>query len=282
MSTADVLHQAQIANWDGPMGEVWAASEARSDKALRGVSTALFRVADVEPGEAVLDVGCGGGATTEQLAMDVGSTGRVVGLDVSKTLIAIAQKRLDGTGQAEFIQADASTIAFPKTMFDVLFSRFGVMFFGDPVAAFANLHKAMKPEGRLAFACWRASSDNPWVSIPLRAAMTVVPAFPRPGPEDPGPFAFGDQARVSRILTEAGFSGLKFKQFDFTMDFTGTGLDAARAVSGVGPLGRILRDQPDDVKARAMLAVADALVPFTVDDGVKLPASVWLVSGSAS
>lgn len=282
MSTQSELHQAQVANWDGPMGEVWAASEARTDKALVGVSAALFRLADVEPGEVVLDVGCGGGATTEQLAMDVGSTGRVVGLDVSKTLIAIAEKRLDGTGQAEFIQADASTIAFPKPMFDVLFSRFGVMFFGDPVAAFANLHKAMKPEGRLAFACWRTTSENPWVGVPLRAAMTVVPPFPRPGPEEPGPFAFGDDARVTRILTEAGFATPKFKQFDFTMNFDGVGMTAALAVCGVGPLGRILRDQPEDVKAKALGAVAEALGPFTVDGMVKLPASVWLVSAAVS
>ena len=246
------------------------------------MSNALFRLADVEPGEVVLDVGCGGGATTEQLAMDVGSTGRVVGLDVSKTLVALAEKRLDGTGQAEFIHADASTVAFPKPMFDVLFSRFGVMFFGDPVAAFANLHKAMKPEGRLAFACWRATSENPWVGIPLRAAMTVVPSFPRPGPEEPGPFAFGDDARVTRILTEAGFSTPKFKQFDFTMNFDGVGMTAALAVCGVGPLGRILRDQPEDVKAKAQAAVAEALVPFTADGVVKLPASVWLVSASVS
>ena len=94
MSTQNELHQAQVANWDGPMGEVWAASEARTNKALAGVSAALFRLADVEPGEIVLDVGCGGGATTEQLAMDVGSTGRVVGLDVSKTLVAIAEHGL--------------------------------------------------------------------------------------------------------------------------------------------------------------------------------------------
>ena len=282
MSKAAELHQAQVANWDGPMGEVWAASEARTDRSLLPVSSALFRLADVEPGEVVLDVGCGGGATTEQLAMDVGSTGRVVGLDVSKTLLGLAEKRLDGTSQAEFLHADASTVTFPRPMFDVLFSRFGVMFFGDPVAAFSNLHRAMKPEGRLAFACWRAAADNPWVSLPLRAAMTVVPPFPRATGYEPGPFAFGDDAYVARVLTEAGFTAPKFKQLDFTMNFAGLGLDAARAVCGVGPLARILRDQPDDIKAKAMAAVAEAIAPYAVGEQVHLPASVWLVTAGAS
>ncbi len=282
MSKAAELHQAQIANWDGPMGEVWAASEARTDKGLIPVSNALFRLADVEPGEVVLDVGCGGGATTAQLAMDVGSTGRVVGLDVSKTLLALAEKRLDGTAQAEFLHADAATVAFPKPMFDLLFSRFGVMFFGDPVAAFTNLHRGMKPEGRLAFACWRAAADNLWVNLPLRAAMTVVPPFPRATGYEPGPFAFGDDAYVARTLTAAGFTAPKFQQLDFTMNFAGLGLDAARAVCGVGPLARILRDQPDEIKTQALAAVAEAIAPYAVGDQIQLPASVWLVTARAS
>lgn len=278
MSKTAELHQAQVANWDGPMGTVWAANEARTDKALTPVSNVLFRAADIEPGEFVLDVGCGGGATTEQIAMDVGSTGRVVGLDVSTTLIALAEKRLDGTGQAEFLHADAATVAFPKPMFDVLFSRFGVMFFGDPVAAFANLHRAMKPEGRLVFACWRSAQDNGWINLPLRAAMTVLPPFDRAGPDEPGPFAFGNDARVAGILTAAGFTAPKFKQLDFTMNFPGTGLDAARAVCSAGPLARIMGEHPEDLKAKVLAAVAEILSPYVVGDRVELPASVWIVT----
>ena len=282
MTDATDLHQAQVANWDGPMGDVWAASEARTDRALIPVSETLFRAADIEPGEAVLDVGCGGGATTAQIAMDIGSTGRVVGLDVSTTLIALAEKRLDGTSQAEFLHADASTIAFPKPMFDLLFSRFGVMFFGDPVAAFTNLHRAMKPEGRLAFACWRSAQDNVWVSLPLRAAIPILNPFRRAAGDEPGPFAFGDSNRVGKILTDSGFTNPKFKQFDFTMNFPGTGLEGAKSVCGAGPLARIFRDQPEDLRDKATAAVAELLPQYTVGDRIELPASVWIVTAGVA
>jgi len=147
--------------------------------------------------------------------------------------------------------ADAAAREFPPASIDLLFSRFGVMFFGDPVAAFANLRRALKPGGRLVFACWRPLNENPWMLLPLQAVLPLLPPMPRPGPDEPGPFAFGDSQRVAQILTKAGFPNLHFSQFDLPM-VLGTNLDeATEQATTMGAASRALQDQPETVVAAA-------------------------------
>jgi hypothetical protein len=159
------------------------------------------------------------------------------------------------------------------------------MFFGDPVAAFANLRAALAPRGRVVFACWRAFDENQWAKVPLRAAYKHVPPLPRPGPEDPGPFSFADPDRVRRILTGAGFARPRFTPLDLSFDLAAAGSgvgDAAEQAARIGPTARALRDQPEEARLAALTAIRRALEPFVVGDRVPLSGAVWLVDGEAA
>ena len=276
MSDAAERHQAQIEAWNGPMGANWAANEARTERQLAPVAEALLRVAAPVAGETVLDIGCGCGGTTLAFARAVGPTGRAIGADVSAPMLEVA--RATAVPPAEFVLADAATHEFAPGSVDLLTSRFGVMFFGDPDAAFGHLRRAMKPSGRVAFACWRPVAENPWVHVPMAAIAKLVPPMPRPGPEDPGPFAFGNAERVTRILTAGGFAAPAFEKFDFAMRFRGDPATAAAAVALVGPASRALRDLTEDMRARAVEAIAEAIVPYAVEGEIRLGGAVWLVT----
>ena len=258
------------------MGKQWAANEARTERTLTPVTEALLKAAVPQPGEHVLDIGCGCGGSTLAFARAVGDSGYVLGADVAAPMIEVATAT--ALKQTTFMLADAASHAFPPAAFDLLASRFGVMFFGDPDAAFANLRKALKPTGRVAFACWRPLAENPWVAVPLAALRPLAPPLPRPGPEDPGPFAFGDPARVTRILTGAGFAPPRFAQFDIHMRFAGDPATAAVAVSQIGPASRVMRELPEEQRPAALAALAAAITPYAADGGVALPASGWLVT----
>ena len=280
MKDAPTIHAEQVAYWNGPNSASWVTGQERMDRTLAPVADAAIAHARVQPGETVLDIGCGTGATTLALAAAVGPTGHVTGLDVSVPMLSLAKERGAGIANADFVLDDAAAHAFTPASVDLLFSRFGVMFFGDPAAAFTNLRQAMKPTGRLVFACWRAFDENPWMKLPLTAALAHVPPLPRPGPDDPGPFAFADPDKVTRILTAAGFAAPAMTPFDFKMVLApGRGLDAAteQAVM-VGPASRALADQPAAAVAAATAAIRAALAAHLDGDTVKLDAAVWLVS----
>ena len=281
MSDPAELHAQQVAFWNGPGGERWVADQARMEAMLAPVADALVAHASVRPGETVLDVGCGYGATALRLAQTVGPKGRVIGLDVSAPMLALARARSEGVANIEWIEADAATHAFAPASVDLVFSRFGVMFFGDPAAAFANLRRALRPGGRLVFACWRTAEENPWIQIPARAVFAHVPSPPRPGPEDPGMLSFGDPARVRRILTQAGFGTPRFTKLDLAIDLGGgRGLEDATAQAlSMRPVSEVLLDQPDPVRAAATASVRAALAPYATGDTVGLPGAVWLVEG---
>ena len=185
---------------------------------------------------------------------------------------------------AEFVQADATVHPFEPASFDLLASRFGVMFFADPVLSFANMRKALKPSGRLAFACWREPKENPWMMAPLQAVYKHVPKLPPQGPEDPGPFAFASEERVHRILGSAGFKGIAMEACPLSMDIAvGRGLEAAvQGALEIGPAHRALEGAPDDVRAAAINSLREALAPLAKGDMVALPGSVWIVTASAT
>jgi SAM-dependent methyltransferase len=277
MSDAHQLHADQIAYWNGPGGAHWVTQQAHTDVQLAPITEAVVAAAAAKPGERILDIGCGCGTTTMLLA-DIAR--HVTGLDVSAPMLGWARRRGAGRSNIDWVLDDAATHAFAPGTYDLLFSRFGVMFFGNPVAAFANLRTALKPGGRMVFVCWRPFDDNPWMRVPLHAAYEHIPRMPRPGPEDPGPFAFADSNRVARILTDAGWSTPTFTPVDVSLDLgAGGGLDrAVEQATNIGAASRALREAPDDLRPAAIAAIRAALVPYVRGDSVTLGGGIWIVT----
>lgn len=269
--------QEQIDFWNGPAAERWIKFAPHLDHALEPLGRAAMDAAPIRAGLRVVDVGCGTGATSLELSERVGPSGKVLGLDLSAPMLAVARAKLAGRAHARFEACDASTYALEEGAWDVLFSRFGVMFFADPVAAFANMRRAMKPSGRLVFLCWRTPAENPWATVPMRAAQPFLPPVARPGPEDPGQYSFGDRNRVERILTQAGFKDLSIAPVDQMLD-QGTDIpDVVQRIGDFGPLARLFREATPEQVGKAKAAVAEALKPHATADGVKLAGACWLV-----
>ena len=227
-------------------------------------------------GERILDIGCGGGTTTLELARAVAPNGTVAGVDLSAAVLAFAQRAAEGCRQVDFICADAQIYPFEPASFDAAFSRFGVMFFGDPTAAFINIHRSLRPSGRLAFVCWRALEESTLDILPLRAASAHLPPQPVYAPDAPGPFAFANPDRVRAILENAGFGEIEITAHD---EQVGSGdVDAMLAVCArVGALGKILRENPE-FRNTVLPAVRSALAAHDGPDGVKLDAATWIVT----
>ncbi|WP_288757871.1 methyltransferase domain-containing protein [uncultured Brevundimonas sp.] len=271
-------------DWNGSNGDRWVANQARLDRMLRPFGEALLAVAAPAIGERVLDVGFGAGASAFDCAGAVGPSGQVLGLDVSEALVALAERRAATLDlPVAFRLADAATFE-PEAGFDRIVSRFGVMFFPEPEAAFANLLQAVGPGGRLVFVCWRAAGENDWTRLPMTAIRDIVPPPPPPDREAPGPFSFGDAARVERILRQAGWTDIRLTPFDHPILF-GEGDTAEDAVEDavdlavqVGPLSRALADQPEPVRQEALNAVRQAFARKVAPEGVVIDGAAWIVT----
>jgi len=280
MTDTQSFNEEQRARWNGPDGEFWTINQDRLDRTLAPVIGPLLAFAAPRSGSTVIDVGCGCGATTVELARVVGPSGRVVAIDLSRPMLALAAERLRQFAHTTCLLGDAAELPLGDLGAELMVSRFGVIFFGDPVAAFANLRTGLATGGRLRFACWRPINENPWLQIPLHAVYEHAPRLPKPEPEEPGPFSFADTARVARILTAAGFTAPAFTPLDIQMDVAagGTLEDAVIQASAMGPAKRALADQPDDVRAAAIESIRRALTPYVSAAGVKLLGAVWLVA----
>lgn len=274
----------QIAYWNGPGGQRWADRQQAQDILLAPIADALVDRAAPRSGERIIDVGCGSGATTIAFAQKVAPSGHVLGVDVSGPMLARARQSAPRELPVDFELADATVFPFDPKSFDLLVSRFGVMFFAEPALSFANLRKALRPSGRLAFACWREPRENPFFMLPLQAVYKHVPKLPQQGPEDPGPFSFASEARVNRILGEAGFTGIEMEPCNFALDVAiGRGLDVAvQSALEIGPSARALAEQPSEVVAAAAQSIREAFVPHVREQTVALPASIWIVTASAA
>ena len=278
MTDVEAFNRDQLAYWTGDGGKRWVAQRAHTDVMLAPIAEHTIEAANPRPGERVIDIGCGCGATALTLADRVGSEGRVTGLDLSGRILAVARERAAGRSNVRWQEADAATTTFVPDS-DLLFSQLGVMFFGDPVAAFTNLRGALKPDGRLVFACWRDFDENHWAKVPLKAAYEHVPKTPALQPGEPGPFSLADPERVRGILTAAGFANIRLMPLLLDLDIAnGGGLErACRQAVEIGAASRALRDYPD-AKPAVVSTLRERLLPFMRGNSVILSASVWLVS----
>lgn len=279
-STAERDPKRDMAAYWDRAGQVWVEHQALLDRLMAPIAEAVVEAAGLVNGEAVLDVGCGSGATTFAAAWRTGPTGRAVGVDISPALVELARRRAgeDGIEGVEFLLADAQVHAF-EPAFDAIVSRFGVMFFPDPVAAFANLRRALKPGGRLAFAAWRSPEENPLSLVPLRAAAPFLPEVPKFEKDAPGRFAFADPDRVRTILADAGWRGVEVAPLDAESPLS---FDELLTMSlRVGPLNPILAQQDEAVRGRVREAVTAALAPHVRDGVATLTSACWRVTAQA-
>lgn len=276
---------AQIAYWNDRAGATWTEFQERLDKLFEPITALALDAAAPALGERVIDVGCGCGATVLALAGRVGATGHILGLDVSEPMSTRARQRIAASaiGHAEVVVSDAALHAFPRGDTDLLFSRFGVMFFADPVAAFANLRRAMRPGGRLLCVAWRPLADNPWFSVPLEAGRALLAPQPPSDPDAPGPFAFANRERTLGILSSAGWREVHLTHHDVPMKFADAGQfeQASEFATRMGAMARLLADVDADVRETVRLAVAEALKPYDGPDGINLTGSIWLLSARA-
>src|SRR6185312_15196637 len=274
----------QIAYWNGPNGQRWTDRQAEQDVLLAPVSKALIERAAAKPGDRILDVGCGCGSTSIALARQVAPSGFVLGIDISSPMLSRARERAPKDAAVDFVLADATVHPFDPASFDLLVSRFGVMFFAEPVVSFANLRRALRSSGRLAFACWREPRENPWMMAPLQAIYQHVPKLPPQGPEDPGPFAFASEVRVRGILGEAGFGNIQMEAVALSFDIAiGRGLDAAvQAAMQIGPGSRALAGHQPETREAAGKSIREMLLPYLRGQSVSLSGSIWIVTARAS
>ncbi len=270
--------------WNGDLGRKWAEEFDDLDTMLAPLGLSGIARANFAPGETVIDVGCGCGATSLAIAQKLGPQGKVLGVDISGPMLDTARQRAKQTGNAEFMLGDASVYKFAPASADVIFSRFGVMFFAGPAAAFANMRTALKPGGRACMVVWCPVKENPWVMKSLMIAAKYV-TMPAPlGPEDPGPFSFGDPARVTRILETAGFRDVKLEPQDLQITI-GAGRDFDGAVDfllGVGPIRMILAEQTPELREKVRMEIKEAMFPDFGAQGLRMGTATWIVTARNS
>jgi len=271
----------QIEYWNGPAGERWSKAQDRIDHHLGLITEALLALAAPKEGERVLDIGCGGGTTALILRERVGPDGAVTGIDISEPNLALARARAHaGMADVAFLKADAATYEFEPS-FDLAFSRFGVMFFDEPAAAFVNLRKGLVKEGRLVFVCWRTFKENDWSFEPYEAALDLLPPQEPMHPHAPGPFAFADDARVRSILDAAGFRDVAVKPLDTTVNM-GAGVgDALTEALTIGPLARAAAELDESTREKIRTRIAPVIAKHQTPYGIVAPAAVWLVTARA-
>jgi len=278
MATPEEINADMLTFWNGKGGHTWVARQEHTDITLTPVTDALLGFAAPRTGERVVDIGCGCGAPTLEFARAAGPSGRVAGLDISGPMLAEGERRASAAGIAnvDWRQADPATAALDE--YDLLISAFGVMFFGDRVAAFTNMRRA--PDARMALVCWRSLAENPWMEVPMTAVAQHLPPRPKPVPNAPGMFAFADPARVTEVLTAAEWAAPRLEKLDLDLDIAaGRGLEEAVDQSTkIGAVNSWLRNQPTDVVSASIASVRAALALHLDGARVCLPGAMWLVS----
>ena len=271
----------QAKHWNGPAGVAWVDTQAVLDALFKPFEAMLVEAASARPGSRVLDVGCGTGSTTLAVARRHGATGRCVGIDISEPMIALARARAEREGSpARFICADAQDHGFEAASFDLFVSRFGVMFFADPVKAFANLRRAASDTAELRLIAWRSAADNPFMTTAERAAAPLLPNLPARRPNAPGQFAFADPQRVDAILRESGWADVEIRPIDVDCTMPEAGL--IDYLSRLGPVGLMLREADEATRKQVVETVRAAFEPYVDGDVVRFTAACWMVEARAA
>jgi SAM-dependent methyltransferase len=280
MSFGHFDNAGQIAFWNGPGGRRWVERQAALDRVLAPIQDILIERAAIQPGERVLDIGCGCGATTIAAAEKVGAKGSVLGLDVSAPLLVRANELAPADAPLTLVQDDAMVHHFKAAGSDLIISRLGMTYFADPVRAFLNIRTALRSEGRVAFACWGELHDNPWALEPLQAAYDHVPKLPGLRPHAPDDFAFGSAEWIEHVVGEAGLRRIRLEPCELSLDLgAGEGLaGAAQVALAMGPVCRAVEGQPPESVEAATQSVETALARYAKDAGVMVPASFWIVT----
>lgn len=274
---------AQAEAWNGDNGRHFIAESARHERMLEPHTARLLAAAGIQPADAVLDIGCGCGETTIRAAR-AARDGYALGADLSAVMLAEARRRAgrEQVGNVRFEQADAQTCQFPVAGFDVALSRFGLMFFDDPPAAFANIAAAVRPGGRLAFVCWQEALKVEYFAVPVMAVLPCIPAPELPGAQEPGPFSLASPERIRALLAGAGFREVGIE--DLTVPaWIGRDVDDVIGYYRSMPLGRsLLASAGEGAMEQIRRALHDAILPYQRDDGVRLGAAAWLVTAVRS
>ncbi|WP_404369333.1 class I SAM-dependent methyltransferase [Corallococcus coralloides] len=267
--------------WNGPAGHAWVENQAVIDAMFKPLEDLLVEAVAEGSARRVLDVGCGTGSTTLAVARRLGAEGRCTGIDISEPMLAAARARAEQEGTpARFIRANAQLHTFEPASFDMIISRFGVMFFEDPVQAFANLRHAARSGARLLAIAWRSPSENPFMTTAERAAAPLLPNLPARKPDAPGQFAFADSNRVHRILEASGWAGIDIQPIDVTCTLPEKEL--VRYLSRFGLLGRVLQEVDEKTRAQVIQTVRAAFEPFVHGAEVRYTAACWKVEARSS
>ncbi len=280
MNATSHANEEQTKLWNASQC-AWVDAQQVLDRMLEPFESLLVEAVRAARPSRVLDVGCGTGATTLAIARQLGAKGRCVGIDISEPMLALARVRAEREGSpASFIRADAQTHAFEPATFDMIVSRFGVMFFDDPVQAFANLRHAATDDAELRCIAWRSAAENPFMTAAERAAAPYLPNIPARQENGPGQFGFADQRRVQRILEESGWAEIDIRPIDVPCVLLKKELDGY--VTRLGPVGRVLQEADEQTRTRVVDAIRAAFIPYVQGDEVRFSAACWIIGGRAS
>lgn len=284
MSMNSLTNKDMSEFWNGGGGLNWMRFQSRLEKSLKLFGQQAISAAKIKDKEKILDVGCGWGDTSFDLAQCIGSNGHVRGLDISDFILEQARSRRDwlGVDNIEFECLDVESCNFEPEVYDVVFSRFGVMFFNDPVAAFKNIKAALKPNGRLVFVCWQSVKANQWVNLPYEISTNHVPVTQEPNPEAPGGFSFGNADRVKQILNDAEFNNIIVKPYKTKFNVGDTLEEALTLLSNLGPASSIITapDIDDEIKQLIVDDLCKALITHKTSQGIELDAATWIVTAT--
>lgn len=264
------------AYWNQEAGARWTRAQTLIDAWMEPITAELLRAADLQPGQRVIDVGCGGGTTALAVAEQVGPGGRVLGIDVSRAMLEYARGRSVEGGPVEYVLADAAEHPFEPESTDLIISRFGVMFFVDPVRAFTNLRASLRPGGRMVMACWGAPELSPWADYGMRALPELTPRLPAPD-DGPGPFSLSAESRVREILQAAGFEAVRLVSFSTPL-CPGASVDSAiDMMTEVGPLSRALAEVDDATRGEMLARVRSFLEREYRDGPPSIDSATWII-----
>lgn len=281
MELARQANDDQATLWNGPGGRAWVEMQQSLDLMFKPIEDLLVDAAAANAAGALLDVGCGTGSTTLAAARRVGRNARCIGVDISTPMIALARQRAQREdSKASFVLADAQVHKFEAAAFDTIVSRFGVMFFDDPVRAFANLRHAAKAGAELRFVAWRSAAENAFMTTAERAAAPLLPDLPARRPGAPGQFAFADRSRISAILQSSGWAETEIRPIDAACSLPESEL--VRYLSRVGPVGQIVQKADELTRAKVMATVRAAFDPYVQGPEVCFTAACWTVGARAA